>query len=152
MLREVRLMLLRSILNEQHVVDQVTLLLLMKLRNESMSKAYSPIFDDHSPISWQLLCEVLQYIADASAHPLLMKNKLQLISDASVLKCRIYCECRHTYAVIILQSRYTLNVRTMSGNVHRCIGDHAEIIRRSRNLFQHHETFQCKLLNFWQCF
>ena len=57
------------------------------------------------------------YIADASAH-LLTKNKLPLFGDASVLNCRIYCEYWRTYAIIILQSRYTPNVRPISGNVH----------------------------------
>ena len=100
---------------------------------------YSPIVDDHSPISRCILFEVWQYIADASTHSLLTKNKPRLFDDASMVNCRCYCEYRRTYAVIIL--RYTPNVRPISANVHWCISDHAEIIRRSGNLFQHRKNF-----------
>ena len=108
---------------------------------------YSPIVDDHSPISRRILCKVRQYMADASSHSLLTKNRPRLFGDASVLNCRIYSEYRLTYPVIILRSPYTPNARLLSGNVHWYISDHEEIIRRSGNLFQHREKFQCKHWN-----
>ena len=79
---------------------------------------YSAIVDDLSLISRRTLCEVRQYVADALAHSLLTKNKPRLFGDVSVLNCRIYCDYRRTYAVIILRSRFTPNVRPISANVH----------------------------------